>query len=432
LPLYRQSGPVERILSRNESVAASFDVNVKRNAMLSVKISISSLLPTTSGKVLIFMLLLSALSSIVNAQGIQPDQKVTDTIQKSLIQQLKKLQVSGTIRMRYINSFQNDIDVNGLEHTVKSNGTSFSKDAFTIPQARIVVAGNITDKMDVYFRANFGDFATSPQGKVLEFAYATYHFNPYLNIRAGLFKPEFGYEDDISTDFLQSFDYTNQYTAFGGNGWMDYQIGVSMMGKAKALGLPVSYAVGIFNGNGRDGLADNDNGKQIPARIQVDLPSGFKIGLSGGLGKDRGVDISAWGTDMYYEKDLNRRLKLSVITEYKEGANQSLFFSQSVPGRSIDNYKLKGAYILPHIQYNTNGKGVNGLEASFKYEYLDPSYKLDGNVYQQYVPMVGIDFAAEYAIRLQFGMVIDNYKNNIENTVEYNSSRFITQLQLRF
>jgi hypothetical protein len=46
--------------------------------------------------------------------------------------------------------------------------------------------------------------------------------------------------------------------------------------------------------------------------------------------------------------------------------------------------------------------------------------------------MAGIDFAEEYAVRLQFGMLIDQYKNNIENTSAYNSSRFITQLQIRF
>jgi len=400
--------------------------------MFSTKIIKNYFLPVASGRIIILILLLSAISAIVNAQSIQPDQKGTDTVQNSLSNLIKKLQVSGTIRMRYISSFQHNIDVNGLQHPGKSGGAPYSSNAFTIPQARIVVAGNITDKMDVYFRANFADFASSPQGKVMEFAYATYHFNTYLNVRAGLFKPEFGFEDDVSTDFLQSFDYTNQYIAFGDNGWMDYQIGLSVMGKAKALGLPISYAVGVFNGNGRNGFSDNNNGKQFPGRIQVDLPAGFKIGLSGGVGKDQGSSISAWGADLDYEKNLTERLKFSVVTEYKEGSNQSLFFIQSLPGKSVDNYRLRGAYILPHIQYNTNRKGVRGLEASFKYEYLDPSYKLDGNVYQQYVPMVGIDFADEYAIRLQFGMVIDQYKNNIENTSAYNSSRFITQLQVRF
>jgi hypothetical protein len=407
-------------------------VNIKSIFMFSGKIIKKRSLSVAPGSVIILILLLSALTSIVNAQHIQPDQKVTDTLQKNLTRQLKKLQVSGTIRMRYISSFQNNIDANGLEYAGHSNGASYSSNAFSIPQARIVLAGDVTDKLDVYFRANFGDFATSPQGKVLEFAYVTYHFNPYLNVRAGLFKPEFGYEDDVSTDFLQSFDYTNQYTAFGENGWMDYQIGLSVMGKVKALGLPVSYAVGVFNGNGRNGFTDNDNGKQIPGRVQVDLPSGLKIGLSGGVGKDQSSSISAWGADMAYEKNLTQRLKLSVVTEYKEGSNQSLFFSEAVPGRSVNNYQLRGAYILPHVEYKINSKGVKGLEASFKYEYLDPNYKLNGNAYQQYVPMAGIDFAEEYAVRLQFGMLIDQYKNNIENTSAYNSSRFITQLQIRF
>jgi hypothetical protein len=398
--------------------------------MLSQKITKRSLLTVASGRV--FMIILFVyVSAIVNAQDIQPGQK--DTAQSPLAKQLKKLKMSGTIRMRYISSFQNNIDVNGLDHhPVGSTGPSYSRNAFTIPQARIVVAGNLTDKLDVYFRANFADFAGSPQNKVLEFAYATYHFNPYLNVRAGLFKPEFGYEDDVSTDFLQSFDYTNQYVAFGENGWMDYQIGLSVTGKVKALDLPLSYGVGVFNGNGRIGFTDNDNGKQFPARVQVDLPSGLKIGLSGGIGKDQGSRISAWGTDIDYEKKLSRRLKLSCVTEYKEGANQSLFFSEASPNKSVNNYQLRGAYILPHVEYTINNKAAKNLEASFKYEYLDPSSRLNGNVYQQYVPMIGINFAEQYAIRLQAGMVIDQYRYNNENTAQYNSSRFITQLQLRF
>ncbi|MCW3116243.1 MAG: Phosphate-selective porin [Chitinophagaceae bacterium] len=392
----------------------------------------NSFLPIPSGRSVMLILLLSASTTIAKSQKISPDQQVTDTIQKPLVTLLKKLQVSGTIRMRYISSFQNNIDANGLEHSGNSAGASYSSNAFTIPQARIVVAGNITDKLDVYFRANFGDFAASPQNNVLEYAYATYHINPYLNIRAGLFKPEFGKEDDISTDYLQSFDYTNQYVAFGDNGWTNYQIGVSIMGNAKALGLPVSYAVGIFNGNGRNGFTDNDNGKQFPARVQVELPFGCTIGLSGGIGKDKGSSISAWGADLDYEKKINQRLELSVVTEYKEGSNQSLFFSDAVPGRSVSNYQLRGVYILPHIQYNINTKKITGLEASFKYEYLDLNFRLNGNAYQQYVPMLGINFAEEYAIRLQVGMLIDQYKSNIKNTAAYNSTRFITQLQVRF
>jgi hypothetical protein len=400
--------------------------------MFSLKPIKRHFLSVASGSVIMLVLLLSASTSIVKGQGISPDQRVADTAQKPLTRQLKKLQVSGTIRMRYISSFQHNIDANGVEHAANDKAASYSSNAFSIPQARMVIAGDITDKLDVYFRANFGDFATSPQGKVLEFAYATYHFNPYLNVRAGLFKPEFGYEDDVSTDFLQSFDYTKQYVAFGENGWMDYQLGLGMTGKVKALGLPVSYGVGVFNGNGRNGFTDNDNGKQFPGRVQVELPAGLKIGLSGGVGKTQGSNISAWGADMDYEKDLTQRLKLSVVTEYKEGSNQSLFFGEAIPGRSINNYHLRGAYILPHVAYKINSKDVKGFEASFKYEYLQPSYQLKGNVYQQYVPMLGVNFAEAYAVRLQFGMLIDQYKNSIENTSAFNSTRFITQLQVRF
>lgn len=353
-----------------------------------------------------------------------------DSLQKPLLKVLKKLEISGTIRMRYNSSLEKNVDVTGKHHLTDAD--SYSTNAFTLPQVRLVASGNITDKLDVYIRANFADFSQNPQNKVLEYAYATYHLTDGLALRAGLFRPEFGREDDIATDFLQSFDYTNQYTAFAENGWMNYQIGVSLLGKAKLAGIPCTYAFGIFNGNGRDGFTDNDNGKQITVRVTTKIIPDLEIGLNSGLGNNKGNSVYAWGIDLDYVKHLGSRFELDVLSEYKEGSNQSLYFSQNLPNQTLDNYKIRGVYALPSLQYKIHSSLVKGIEASFKYEYLDPNYELDSNTRQQYVPMVGIDFAEKYAIRFQVGMMIDHYKTNIENTSQFNSSRFLTQLQLRF
>lgn len=343
---------------------------------------------------------------------------------------LKKLKVSGTIRTRYTASFNKKVGIDAREHSSASD--QYTANAFTIPQARVVLSGDITSKMDVYVRVNFADFANSPQSRVLEYAYTTYHFNPYLNFRAGVFRPYFGREDDVATDFLKSFDYSNQYTAFDENGWMNYQMGISLSGEVKAFNIPVKYFAGIYNGNRRNNFTDNDNGKQIPARLEFDFSPDFQVGVNGGFGKDEGNKISAWGLDVNYEKQLDKRWRLEIESEFKEGNNQALFLTEAIPGKTIGNYMMRGLYVLPSIQYHLNSKEIKGLEASFKYETLDPNFKQNGNVHQAYVPMLGVDVTQHYAVRLQIGAVIERYNRNVENTTEYNSSRFITQLQIRF
>lgn len=384
--------------------------------------------------IIVFIALLSCSTLAVQAQqtAVNEDPKAVslDTLAKPVLKVFKKLKLSGTIRTRYTASFDRHIDVDGLQHT--NTADKFADNAFTIPNARLVVAGDVTDKLDVYVRVNFGDFKSTPTSKVLEYAYATYHVNPYLNFRMGLYRPNFGREDDIATDFLKSFDFSNQYTAFDENGWMNYQMGFSVMGEAKLGNIPVKYFAGVVNGNRRNSFTDNDNGKQFPARVEVDFTKDLQVGVNGGLGKEFGNSISAWGADVNYERQLSRKLRFEVESEFKQGNNQSLFFDENVAGTTVNNYMMRGAYVLPSMMYRINRKDIKSLEASFKYEYFDPNFKRDGNVRQQYVPMVGIDFAEQYALRLQFGVVIDRYDHDVPNSTQYNSNRFITQLQIRF
>ncbi|RYZ17106.1 MAG: hypothetical protein EOP49_50980, partial [Sphingobacteriales bacterium] len=205
---------------------------------------------------MMLLLLMSYFPMNVSGQSVvykaKPTAVLNDTAAKptALITVLKKLQISGTIRMRYTSSFEKDVGIDGTQHT--SSTPSYTSNAFTIPQARVVLTSDITKKMNVYMRVNFGDFAYLPQSRVLEYAYATYNFNKYLNVRAGLFRPWFGREDDVSTDFLKSFDYSNQYTAFSTTGWISYQMGVSLFGEVALGKIPLRYYTGVFNGNGRN------------------------------------------------------------------------------------------------------------------------------------------------------------------------------------
>ncbi len=398
------------------------DYNRNKNGFISL----------VNGNAVALTVMLSCITTFVNGQnrestGAPPDSVVKATTVKSI---LKKLQVSGTLRMRYTASFEKNVGIDGTHHS--SSTPSYTTNAFTIPQARIVVTGDITEKMNVYVRVNFGDFAFQPQSRVLEYAYGTYSFNKYLNLRMGLFRPFFGREDDIATDFLKSFDYSNQYTAFSENGWVSYQLGLSVFGGVNLSDIPVRYYAGVFNGNARINFSDNDNGKVFSARLESDLTKEFRVGVNGGLGKELGSRIAAWGGDIYYNKDLSPRWNLELESEFKQGNNQTLFFSQATPGKNVGDYKMRGFYVLPSIEYKIKSRKGLGLEASVKYEFLDPDFKQNGNEWRQYVPMIGIDFVDQFAIRLQVGVVLDNYDKNIENTTQYTSGRFITQLQLRF
>nr|WP_084407121.1 porin [Pedobacter panaciterrae] len=366
----------------------------------------------------IIAILLFCSPFLVKAQGINVP-----------VSEKAKINFSGMLQTQFNYSLNDDIDITGLHHTGNEH---YSRNSFSVKRARFQVNATINDRINAVILVNFGDFTGNPQNKVLENAYIKYSVNDYVNFQFGQFRPQFGQEDNYPVDFVRSVDYSNQYYLFGSNSWQSFQIGATYFGEIKNTDVPVKYYIGIFNGNNRNQVSDNDDGKIIPARIVVGLGKTTQLGASGGVGKNMGQKIWAYGADIDYKKQLNERWGIELVSEYKQGINSVAFFAQENPVIPVNEYAMRGIYVLPNVTYNIKNARLKSLEFAMRYEYLDADFKQAGNARQSYIPMISASFAEAYAIRVQLGYLMDRYERNIPNTTQYNTDRIICQVQARF
>lgn len=339
----------------------------------------------------------------------------------------------GLFQARYLSGFTEGIDaVTGLHHT----DDKAVENTFDIKRMRLGVTAKLGERFDVVMLANLADFKSDPKGKVLENAFARYTFNKNIGFLVGQFRPAFGIEELNPADILKSFDYSNQYTEFGNNGWTSFQIGASMFGSFNLGKLPVTYAISAVNGNGKDQVADKDNGKQYSSRFgfELDKKHNINFGLNSGIGEVYNRKVFAVGLDLTADFKLADKLMLQTQLEAKQGTNHFLYYNLDPKARTsnLSEYQMRGAYFLPNLRYEIKYQKLTAIEFSCRYEYFDRNFKIDSNAKQTYTPMAGLEFGKGYTGRIEMGMQFDNYKRNVPNTTMYDNNLFIIQFQGRF
>jgi Phosphate-selective porin O and P len=343
-----------------------------------------------------------------------------------------QLQIKGLFQARYLVGMSKDVDVNGLHHSDHS-GTDNN---FMIKYMRVQLRAQISKRTEVVVLANLADFKNDPKSRVLENAYLKYTFNPKLAFTAGQFRPWFGIEETYPIDIIKSLDWSNQYTEFGKLGWTSFQIGLSATGQLNLGEIPFQYAVSVVNGNGKNQVNDNDNGKQYSSRLVFGLSEKYhlNLGLNGGVGEVFGKKIYAVGVDVSSLVNFDPRWSLDMQLEAKQATNHPLYFAANPETRSQnpDEYLIRGAYFLPNIRYEVNHRNLSAFELSCRYEYLDTNFRLNSNPRQTITPMFGLEFLKNYGARIQLGMQFDRYKYQVENTTQYDNNLFIIQVQSRF
>ena len=341
-----------------------------------------------------------------------------------------KISIKGLFQGRYSFSSHKDIDLTGLQHT---DGQAIYN-SFEIKRARLQFTSKISDRTEVFLLLNLADFKSDPKNKVLENAYITYRLNPNINLKMGQFRPAFGLEDMYPVDVIKSMDYSNQYTAFGNNGWQSFQIGASIYGNLNTK-LPIRYEFSVVNGNNRNQISDNDNGKHFSSRIEtvINKKTNLKFGINGGLGSVKARDIYAAGIDVSGVFPLAEKWSLVMEAEFKQGNNQTLYYSlDSLQRRGgVGQYQMRGVYVLPNLRYDINYHRLSSLEFSCRYEYFDQDFRHSSNPRQTWTPMLSAEFLKSYNARIQFGVVIERYKRNIAETTQYRNELFIIQVQSR-
>lgn len=361
--------------------------------------------------------------------------QVKDTVQNKQEEEHIKypvLQIKGLFQARYLLGMTKDVDVNGLHHE-DGSGTDNN---FMVKYMRVQVRAQISKRTEVVVLANLADFKNDPKSRVLENAYLKYTFNPKLAITVGQFRPWFGIEETYPIDIIKSLDWSNQYTEFGKLGWTSFQIGMSATGQLELGEIPFQYAVSLVNGNGKNQVNDNDNGKQYSTRLVFGLSKryNFNVGLNGGTGEVFGKKVYALGIDLSSLVNFNSKWSLDMQLEAKQATNHVLYNSIDPEQRlsNPDNYLIRGAYFLPNLRYEVNHRNLSAFELSCRYEYLDTNFRVNSNPRQTITPMFGLEFLKNYGARIQLGVQFDRYKKQIVNTSQYNSNLFIVQVQSRF
>jgi len=342
-----------------------------------------------------------------------------------------QLQFKGLFQARYLVGLTDNVDLNGLHH---SEGDVI-QNSFDIRRMRAQVRAKISERTEVVALVNMAEFKSDPKNKVLENAYLKYTFNKNFAITVGQFRPWFGIEETYPVDIIKSMDFSNQYYEFGKNGWTSFQIGAALSGAVDIGTLPITYSFSVVNGNGRNQEMDKDNGKHYSTRIVMGLSkkNNVNFGLNAGLGEVFNKEVYAFGADITADFQLTDRLFFETQMEAKQAINHNLYFSLPVDERTpyISNYQIRGFYFLPNLRYEIKYKKLSAIEFSCRYEYMDSNFRINSNVRQTLVPMLGFEFLKDYGARIQLGLQIDRYKHTIDNTITHNNNLLLLQVQSR-
>jgi len=358
----------------------------------------------------------------------------TDTI-KNYSAYKRSLSFAGVLQTRYVYSLTSDADVDG-KNFAPADSTAITN-TFLIKRARVMVKADINDHFSANVLVNLAEFSGDPSNKVLENAYIKYSLNKYFHVQAGQFRPAFGIEDAIAVDVIRTLDFSNQYYAFGKNGWQSFQVGLSVFGDLTPDGY-LRYFIGAYNGNNKNQKSDDNNGKNGFVRIETDMAKNITLGVNFASGSmaDSGTS-GAYGADMTAKIPLSEKFQLLLMVEAKSGAN-FLAYNASIANDAVlikpalTEFRMQGFYILPTLRYDLKTRRVRAIEFSSRYEYFDENYKMNSNARQTLIPNLTLIFADDFYAALQTGVSLDWYKKDVPLTTTNSHNLAYVQLQIRF
>jgi len=305
----------------------------------------------------------------------------------------RALQISGLVQARY----------QGFEQT----GVN---DAFDLHRARLDAKGFITDKWsyEVYteFTANV---------KLLD-AYTSYQFGDYLKITAGQFKVPLSYESLVSDSQLEFIDRSQVVEALAGrskdvignqNG---RDLGVQVSGsfvKVNNLYL-FDYTLGVFNGAGYDVTTDNNNYKDIAARLGIHPLKGLDFGASLYEGEDIPLNsIKSQARNRYSIDGRFVKGPFSFTAEYLHGKDAAV--------NKDGWYAQAGYFVVPKF-----------VQLEAKYDTYDPNKTNPTD--RTYIYTGGVNFVFNQWTKLS----VDYLFRHEEAAVQIKNNILEAQLQIAF
>lgn len=198
-------------------------------------------------------------------------------------------------------------DVSSFEGRL-ADGPNEVNNRLRLRRARINVTGEFLEHFDFKLEGDFEQSDGTTGGRT-GFSGTDLFLNwnqfPEANIKVGQYKAPFGLEQITSDTTL----FTPERTLVTGALTPERQVGVQLWGKPLANLSPkhkdlLSYAVGVFNGNGRNTTVNDNNEFMYAGRLESQLfageflkqPTKLKLGLDGVYSRDgANVNLSKVG-----------------------------------------------------------------------------------------------------------------------------------------
>lgn len=368
------------------------------------------------------------LSATIIAVGLFQAQQVNDaSLKSSTLQDDKKISFNALLVADYGVSLTDRVDVQGKQ----TSAGNYSSNGFYLRYARLQTKLDLNKDISGQILVNFADFKDNPQTKVLEIAAVKYHFNDYITLQAGQFRPYFGAEDLYPAEMNRSYYWSNQYSLFSKSNWESFQLGLAVFGSLQKDKIPLKYYYTYSNGNGKNQNGDNDNAKTHSFRAEYGIGENLIIAGNAAFTRHNSQSAQAFGGDITYEKQLNKSWFIAFNSEYKKGSNINEYDSSTVLGKSLSDFQMQGIYFIPMIRRSINTKLFNSLEFSCRYEYLENLAK-NGNPVRIYTPMVSLVSGNTYTTKLSLIGVLQDYNRNIPNTTQWSSNQILLQFQFKY
>ncbi len=329
---------------------------------------------------------------------------------------------------QYAYSLTKGVDPNGLHH-IEGNTVS---NTFNIKYMRVSGKFQINDKLDMGLLVNLADFKGDTKGKVLENAFIRYKFNEFATFQFGQFRPYFGVEDLYGVELHKSNIWSNQYNAFGKSNWMSFQMGAALTGSLHSLDVPLKYFFTVYNGNARNAEMDNDDSKTTAFRMEAEPLKNVIIGADISRAVYHSKTALAHTFDVQVNNKTGSNTYLDIEASYAYGHNLNDFASSKALIEDLDDYRMKGFYLLPRFRYTFNAPRVRAAEFSFRYENFIYNLEKSRNPRNTYTPMVSLILADNYAAKLSLLGVIDRYKQQVSGTTKHNQNHLVAQFQVKF
>jgi len=337
-----------------------------------------------------------------------------------------KITMHALVHTRVESSLTDSIDASGAfsANPIKSN--------IRARRAEIRAEISLNEHWSGTVRAQFPELKGTYPGRAIELAYFNYKCTDQFQLRGGVFKAPFEW-DEISSHYeLPMIDHGPTDRLFQTSYYSSYQPGLMVTGVFMKDKMPLTYYAAVITGGERGLSYDNTYGKNPIGRLEFTPVKGLRFGVNAELAPiTKDVNGYAYEGDVQVKEKFSDKLNIWAEGEYVQGTNIVSYKANIDSSKGVSDFKMSGYYAFALLRFELNKEWCKTLEIGGRYEMTDPNNSVDNNGYTTIVGNIGFVFLPENDARLQLNLVQTNYQKEIPGTAAKNNLMFIAQLQLK-